>query len=181
MPDKCHEILANSDHLLEADSFSELLKYKLLLEMNNGYEKYLDVSKDLSNRIISSLNEYKDFDSFSMSLKTKNLTYSRISRCLLHILLNITKENMEKYKEDNFTSYARILGIKESASSMVRLMKEKSDIPVIFNLKEANKSLSPLRKQLLDETLTSGYVYRSIASCENINEYKLKPLIQSTD
>lgn len=38
------------------------------------------------------------------------MTYTRISRCLFHILLNMTKKEFETCKAEDYISYARVLG-----------------------------------------------------------------------
>ena len=73
---------------VEADDFSLLLKYRLLSEPHESLCKYQDVSEELSNRIIRNRNQFRSFGQFCTLLKTKELTYSRISRSLLHILLS---------------------------------------------------------------------------------------------
>ena len=168
---KYHGTFADSDDL------SVLLHYKLLTERSNGYTKFQDVSEDLSNKIISNLEEFTCFDAFCEQLKSKDIAYSRISRVLCHILLNITSKNMDEYKNDGYTSYARILGIKKASSDIVKEMKASTKIPVIGNLKEANKALtSDFEKRLFDETLTASILYFSIYKNTNLNEYRT-PLI----
>lgn len=81
--------------------FSLLLKYKLLTESRDSLVQYLDVTSDLADRIYNLLNLYKDFDSFCDLLKTKELTYTRISRSLLHILLDIKKIDYESISKRN--------------------------------------------------------------------------------
>ena len=43
----------------------------MLSEKEFGFDKYLDVSTDLSNRICRHLSEYRNFDDFCDLLKTK--------------------------------------------------------------------------------------------------------------
>lgn len=162
---------------LDSNDFSDLLYYKLISEQNDGYTKYLDVNEDLSNRILGNLESYTDIDSFCDSLKTKNLTYTRISRCLFHILLNITKENMDKYKNSDFTAYGRILGSKKESSALLASIRENAALPMLYRLKDAQKTLSPLELSLFNETLSGTSVYNRIAGNNTGSEYRLKPVI----
>ena len=90
---------------VEADDFSLLLKYRLLSEPHESLCKYQDVSEELSNRIIRNRNQFRSFGQFCTLLKTKELTYSRISRSLLHILLSITTEDMHAYQDNSCLLY----------------------------------------------------------------------------
>ncbi len=162
---------------MQSNDFSNLLSYKLMLEKNEGYTRYLDVTRDISNRIQSNL-EYNDgFSSFCNHLKTKNLVHTRISRCLMHILLNITEENMKAYKDDEYTAYARILGLKAASSDLIKVINDYGYIPVLSRLKDADKLLTPLQKQLLDETLIASQIYNSIAGNGITSEYSLKQIV----
>ena len=161
----------------DSDDLSVLLHYKLLTERSNGYTVFQDVNEDLSNKIISNLEEFTCFGAFCEQLKSKDIAYSRISRVLCHILLNITSKNMDEYKNNGYTSYARILGMKKASSDIVKEMKASTKIPVIGNLKEAKESLtSDLEKRLFDETLTASILYFSIYKNTVLNEYRT-PLI----
>ena len=81
---------------------SSILKYKLLLDEGKGYEEYLDISPDFSAKIIKNLGKYDSYSQFCELLKSKDSTYVRVARNLLHILLNIKKESMAKYKEEGY-------------------------------------------------------------------------------
>ena len=78
-----------------ADDFSGMLFYKLLSEKDTGYDAYLDVSSDLSDKIRKNLASFTTFSAFCEgSLKSKDITLTRVYRSLLHILLSIKKEDL---------------------------------------------------------------------------------------
>ncbi|MBP3280190.1 MAG: nucleotidyltransferase family protein [Butyrivibrio sp.] len=162
---------------MQSNDYSALLEYKLILEKTEGYTRYLDVTRDISNRIVSNVDHIDGYSSFCNLLKTKNLVHTRISRCLMHILLNITEENMKEYKEDDFTAYARVLALKSASSDLLNVIAENGSIPVLNRLKDADKMLSPLQKRLFDETLTASQIYNTL-SCNGISsEYSLKQIV----
>ncbi len=178
MPDEAiSEIASYQGSFMSSNDLSHLLKYKLTLEKSGGYTDYLDVNKDISNLIEGNLDGFESFSDFCSVLKSKNLVYTRISRSLLHILLNITKENMHEYKKDSFTSYARVLGLRADSSDILARAHESSAIPIIDRPKTAKKLLSPLQKRLFDETLTASSIYNSISKAYEGSEYSLKPVI----
>ncbi len=162
---------------MQSNDYSALLEYKLILEKAEGYTKYLDVTRDISNRIIANLDHIDGYSTFCSLLKTKNLVHTRISRCLMHILLNITEENMRQYKEDDFTAYARVLALRSASSDLLKVIGENGSIPVLNRLKDADKLLSPLQKRLFDETLIASQIYNTL-SCNGISsEYSLKQIV----
>lgn len=177
MPQASLEILQNNwQHScpVEANDFSLLLKYRLLLETRDSLCKYQDVSVELANRIMRNLNQFQSFDQFCEVLKTKEMTYSRISRSLLHILLSITRQDMQLYKNSSHT-YARILGFCKEHTDILKAMKEFSSIPVITKLGHTT-NLSPEALRMLDQTIFASDLYESVISNKFgtpfINEYK---------
>lgn len=178
MPETCIKILKNNaDSISNPGKLSALLGYKLILEKDNGFDRFLDINTDLSNKIIANIENYADFDSFCQLLKSKDLAYSRISRCLIHILLGITKDDMEEYTSKDYISPLRVLGMKKSASSLVKRMNALTDNKILINLKNAPKILSDDEQEILKKNLSSSEIYGLICSRGPLNEYKLKQII----
>ena len=176
LPASCAELIINYPNKFATTiDFSKLLWYKLTLEKNNGFSDYLDITEDLSNKLISAVEKFTSFDDLCFILKSKELAYSRISRSLMHILLDIRADKMALFKADNYTGYARILGAKKGSFDLLKVFRTNSGVPVIGNLKEAN-SLSGLQKDLFDSTILSSNIYTGLFFDNTLNEYK-QPLI----
>ena len=69
------------------DDLSSLMKYRLLMEDADSLMQYADMNSDLAKRIINKRSDFINFSQFTELIKTRNLTYTRISRALLHVLL----------------------------------------------------------------------------------------------
>lgn len=166
--------------IVRSNHFSSALYYKLLSEKENGYEKYLDVSQSLSDRIVNNLDRFVNYDDFCNLLKTKELTYTRISRCLLHILLNITKEDMALCAELGYTPYARVLGFRRSASPLLSAIKKNSSVPLITKLSDAEKKLDEDAVNMLKQDIQISQLYHGVVAglseTEPLNEYTI-PLV----
>ena len=179
MPEDAFDLLndrfQNGEYLRE-EILDKLLYYKLLQNKNN-LTQFLDVNESLSNKICKNLDNYKTFSDFCDILKSKDLSYTRISRSLMHILLDIRTDNMQMYKKDGFTSFIRILAQKKSSSPLLANIGENSEIPVLNRLKDAEKLLDPLSMQLFNENLAASKIYNLICNRKNIGEFSLKPII----
>lgn len=149
---------------LEAGDLSALLYYRLLTEKEYGYGKYLDVTPELSNRIRNLLGEFRGFEAFCGLLKTKDITYTRISRGLLHILLGIEDEHMALGKSLDYAPYARVLGFRRDAAPLLSAIKEKSRIPLVTKLADADKLLDKDARRLLGLDVFAGELYRGVAA-----------------
>ena len=74
------------------DDFSNELLYCLIRQKKAGFAHFAEGNEEISNRVLNCLSEYDTFSSFSKRLQTKDITYARISRFLLHILLDVSGE-----------------------------------------------------------------------------------------
>lgn len=182
MPPEAERILADwlaRNRLLRSNNFSSMLHYKLLLERDHGYQDYLDVSPSLSARIQNRLGEFTSFDGFCDLLKTKEMTYNRISRCMLHILLDITKADMDMGRAMDYIPYARILGFRKSSEPLLSAIKEKSSIPLVSKLADAEALLDPAAYAMLRQDVLAGEIYQAAVSAgtarPSANEYS-RPL-----
>lgn len=156
------------------EDLSALVRFALFNVSDRNYTPYLDVSEELSNRIRRNLFCYESFHQFAALLKTKDLTYSRICRCLLHILLGITKKHVICAEESDYVPYFRILGMKSSAAPLLKAISNHSDIPVITSpaayLKPDSKDchssktrLSASARTLLELDCHATHIWNGIA------------------
>jgi predicted nucleotidyltransferase len=184
MPEEIYAILEQSVQMtrpIAPDDFSLPLHYKLLHEAENSYRAYMDVSSALSDRIRKNLYQYTGFTAFCELLKTKEVTYSRISRCLNHILLNLTKEQYENSAALGTVPYARVLGFKNSAAPLLRKIKVNSDIPLITKVADAEQILTKAVWEMFLNDISVCNVYASVAASiakrPMQNEYTTPPVI----
>lgn len=119
----------NNNISVKADDISEMLHYKLL--STTDFSKYLDCNDDLSDRINKSKEKYISFTQFCDLLKSKNNTYSKISRVLCHILLDITWNDFNELKADGYIKYLRMLGFSKNGSNILGEIKKKGTAPLI--------------------------------------------------
>ena len=134
----------DGDGLLNANHFSQILQYKLATSVMLPSVDIVDLSQELWDRIrwTYSSSPYQSFDAFTESLKAKNNTYAGIQRALLHLLLDVNNTSMKRYTEYGYVVYLRALGFKESASPLLKAIKQNATQPLITKLADAEKLLS---------------------------------------
>ncbi len=169
---------------LAADDFSQILYYKLLSEKQVGFTQYLDCSQDISDKICRMLPQYTSFTAFCDLLKSKNITYTRISRILLHILLDIhtpASYHTPFASRELFIPYARLLGFKKEASPLLNHLKKKSSVPIISTFSEAVKTLCEPACSMLQKDAFACDIYEEIYHAKSkqpaIREYCRTPVI----
>lgn len=143
LPCHSYEMLSNPlifDSFATLEDFAPLLHYRLLAARAPlEFAVYLDVTEDLSRRIFSLRNEFCGYENFLNRLRTRQYTRTRIARSLLHILLDIRKDDIA------LPSVLRILGFRREAAPLLTELKKKSSIPLITKIaghKELEKEIA---------------------------------------
>lgn len=144
-----------------ANDFSLLFRYRLLTETRESLAGYLDMTEELANRMINHANDFITFDQFCDLLKTRDMTYSRISRCFLHILLNIRTEDMTLYKEEGGCQYARVLGFSKDGAKLLTRIKRTSSVPLLTKLTQT-EGLSKTGLRMLRQDIFAADLYESV-------------------
>ena len=169
----------NNHHItypITIEDFSDIIKYKLLSKSSNELANYLDLSSDMADRIKNIDMLQLSITELCQSIKTKNITLTRVNRGLIHMLLNIKKDAFEEYIDDNIVYYARLLGIKKEASHLIRRINNHQGLPVITKLGGANKRLGSLGLRMLNKDIFATHLYNQIIHVKYKtsiqNEYK---------
>ena len=119
------------------DDYFNLLKYKII--SCNDLTIYNLVDSGIATKLKKEILNSYSFDELINKVKSKNLTYSRLSRTLIYILCDYTK-NMAK--EFNKIRYIRLLGFSNSGRDYLNKIKKDIDIPIISKFtKEKDKML----------------------------------------
>lgn len=157
------------------NDFSLLLKYKLLTETRDTLVKYKDITEELANRIMNHRDHFISFDQFCDLLKRRDTTYTRISRSLFHVLLNITNEDFLRYEQDGYCQYAHLLGFRKDAVEVLSIIKRHSKVPLLTKLTQTAE-LSEVGEHMLHQDIFAADLYESIITekfrMPFINEYR---------
>lgn len=142
------------------DDFSGLFNYCLNTETN--FSSYAELSNELAARLKKRLPACRTLEQWCDELKTKAYTRTRISRGLLHMILQITKEDMELWKHSHYCLYGRILGFRKNSFSLLSEIKRHSQVPILTKIADAPALLTEAGNQLLAKELQASHIYRQI-------------------
>ncbi|MCR5778724.1 MAG: nucleotidyltransferase family protein [Lachnospiraceae bacterium] len=168
--------ILSSAALLDSNDFSRELIYALRTNLEI-LDEFYDMPAELADRIKNNIDNFKNFDDFCALLKTKDRTYTSISRALIHILLNL--KNTETEMSDTVKPhYARIIGFNSAHSDILGKIKSNTNIPLIINAAEASKMLNQKALRSFNEEIRSAHIYQSVAVNNSgqpfKNEYRRK-------
>ena len=184
VPDSVRELLLTayeSHAFLQEDDFSDLLYYELQRQLLHPTASDADTTRsDLTQRIANKLESFTCWSEFVSDLKTKNQTYTAISRYLLHALLGIDGELLNAAKTYYYAPYARILGFRKDASPLLKELQAHSQIPLLRKIVKERQNLTPEQQKLLDLDVYAANLYNRIlfkkSGIQRKNEYR-EPLI----
>ena len=162
LPAESYRIFAESYGIsapVSLNDFSLLLSTRIATETKESLASFLDVSKELADRIYRFRDEFMPFDKLISSIKHKQYTYARINRALVHILLGL-KERVTP----PLVPYARLLAMKKTSSPLMKELKEHTRIPIITKPSDARKCLDADALTMFLEDVAAADLYNRIVS-----------------
>lgn len=155
---------------IEMDAFYPLLQYSLW-KPQRPLSDYLDVSEDMANRIRTVFRPEYNLFQLVEAIINKQYTYTRIYRSLLHILLDIRKEELAIQLAGETMHYARLLGFRKASAPLLRELKEHSDIPLITKVADSLRIMREEGKdagvRLLELDMSCSHLYEQTV----VNQY----------
>lgn len=144
------------------DDYFNIIKYKIITE--DDLSIYQTVDKEIIKKLKKEILNSNNIDDYIKKIKTKRYTYNKISRMLLHILTNFTKEKAKKYSK---ISYIRVLGINNTGRNILNSIKKDIEIPIISKI---TKEKDPMLEYELE--VDKIYYLNSTYTNDNLIYYK---------
>ena len=163
------EILENNfqkTYPVARNDFSNLI-FKALISDKFGLTNLndlFDTTPNLVNRIRNIYSGHTDIETLINECNSPTYTSTRIARILFYTLMNYTKEDFEKFKNDSYVYYFRILGFKKSHSELLTDIKNNSGLPLITKLSKAGEILSDNGMRMLAVNRLADDIYRMVVS-----------------
>ena len=165
-------LFLNGDFLFP-EGCSPLLNYAILAAGPGGYERFRGFSRELAGRLAAQAADGGSWQERILRLKTRNYTYTRVSRALLNLMLNLSAGEADTWKAAcGPAPFARILGFRRSAAPLLSAIKKRSSIPVIAKAADAEKLLSPEALAMFQKGVLASQIRTSIAA----DKYKTAPV-----
>lgn len=167
------------------NDFTLLLNTRLLQLIESGValEQYSDVSQDLAARIQKDRFTFPALEDRITALKTRQYTYTRISRALLHILLGITSDEIIAGRLAGYAPYARILGFRRQSCEVLSAIKKRGTLPLITKTADAGHLLEGTAWEMFRKDLACAHLYQAVVSekyhVQLKNEYTHSVVIKS--
>ncbi len=149
------------------DDYYDILKYKIITE--DDLYKYQTVSLDIIPKLKKEILNVNSIDELIKRVKSKNDTYNKISRMILHILVNFTKEKAKSFTKIN---YIRVLGFNNNGKVYLNKIKKDVKVPLVTSYKNNNSEVLNIEYRVTN-------IYSLIVNDTNLIEReKEKPIIR---
>ena len=148
------------------DDYFPILKYKIVTEKDLTIYNTVDegIDKLLKKEILNATS----YDDFITRIKSKRYTYNKLTRMLLNILTNFTKERKKQFKD---ITYIRILGFNEPGKKYLNSIKKDLTIPII-------SKISRNKDPMLEYELETTKIYNILNNSNSLNEEEYHKIIK---
>ena len=151
------------------DDYFNLLKYKII--SCNDLTIYNLVNSGNANKLKKEILNSYSFDELINNIKSKNRTYASISRMLIYILCDYTKEQAKKFNE---IKYIRLLGFSNRGKEYLNIIKKDIDVPIMSKFTREKDEMLEYEYQI---TKIYSLIFDKDKSKSLIEaEYKMKPI-----
>lgn len=158
--------------------FQDILLALLRRSAPRDLQSIFDVKEGIENRLYEGGKRSSSMEELLESVKTKRYTYTRIQRILMHLLLDLRREDLLRYNQKGGPKYLRILAFNDRGRSLLKKMKKESTLPIITNLKHYQPE-SPLEKSMLEYDLRATDLFTLAMTNSGVKthdlEYKKRP------
>ena len=135
-------------------NFSESILAIIRRSSPDELKNIIEMEEGLENRVFQVAQNATSLNELIAKLKTKRYTQTRIQRLITHILIN--------FKQDfvfNEPQYLRVLGFNNKGKEMLKLIKAKSQLPIITKFAHGQKKISPPGQKMLELEIRSTDIY----------------------
>ncbi len=95
-----------------------------------NFNEICDISEDFANKLLK-LNPVTSYQDAIDTLTSKDLTNTRINRCLIHLILNYKELHRKLFIDNGYGLYANILSFKRDSSQLIKTINQETSIPII--------------------------------------------------
>ncbi len=168
VPDITYKYL-KKETIPKLDDYFNLLKYKIV--SSNDLTIYNLVDSGMEAKLKKEILNSYSFDELINKVKSKNSTYAKISRMLIYILCDYTKEQAREFKD---IKYIRLLGFSNKGRVYLNKIKKDINIPLISKFTREKDKM--LEYEYIITKIYSLVFDKDKAKSLIEAEYKMKPI-----
>ena len=154
VPTSTYNIMKNSIIKSLKDLEKEII-YSIRKMSIEELSQILEVNEGIEIRLKKYSFETDDIYQLVDLVKSKRFTQTKIQRILIHILLNMTKNEFNCINKDN--EYIRVLGFNKNGKKLLKHIAQNTNIPIITSVNKYIKQYGI--NSLLEKDILSSNIY----------------------
>ncbi|MDR2132316.1 MAG: nucleotidyltransferase [Clostridiales Family XIII bacterium] len=158
------------------DMYFTLIAAAVRLKNVSELRAVVSASEGLENRLLRALDAAFDMPSLLAAMETKRYTKTRIRRFLLHALFGLTRERFAAF-DAAWPGYLRVLALSEKGGGLLRLVKARTDMPIVTNPGKRRLE-SPLAVGLAADILASDIYNLVGGAARGGADYRTRPFVR---
>lgn len=154
--------------------------FSLLLQMRRLSLRPSSAPDDLMRRLLSLPADYLRWSLLIEALKSRQFTYTRVSRLLCAVLLGLRTEEIDAWRQDPATLYGRILGFRKESAPLLHELKKRSAVPLLSKPADAESILPADALDLYRKNVYAEHIYQTVRAangCIFRNDRRQGPVI----
>lgn len=163
MPPSAYKILEENIQKNIAPIFSthfeEMLLAIIRRETSTNIANYFDVNEGLENKISQCAENCQSLQELYSCIKSKRYTLTRVQRIAMHLLLNITQQDIEYFNKEGGPQYIRVLAFNDKGRELLKRIKGTSTLQTITKLPHFRPQ-GEAAKKMLDIDIKATNLYR---------------------
>ncbi len=168
-----NRIFRKKSAAVHRDSLTPLLLYKLLSPGLNEALRISLVPRDLQKRIINYKDQILSFSEFCSLLKTRNITYTAVSRHLIHLILDMDYLSSGLSEMIRNIDYLRLLGFRTASRGLFSELKKRGHkIDILGNSTDINNYLKNTKDGSRDGIRKVGFLETHLRIDQSYNILK---------
>ncbi|MBN2558030.1 MAG: nucleotidyltransferase family protein [Clostridia bacterium] len=156
-----------------AEMLKDAIYYRIASLSPGELCEYPGVSEGLENRLKSELSPSSSLEDYIERCATKRYPKTRISRTLMHILLDLKSGEADAIRKAG-PLYARLLAASKRGMDLVPILEKNARIPVFTSLRPFHDIARPSWKKLLDRETKASDIYSVAAGLPSGRDYTMK-------
>lgn len=130
-------LLEEIEQMVTWEDYFPYLKYQLLLQSEESLRNIYQMTEGLEFRLKQYIKEASSMEEFIKCIKTKRYTRTRLQRLLTYVLLQLSREEIEKSLTQ--TPAIRLLGFTKKGQRYLNEIKSQLRLPLISNINQETK------------------------------------------
>lgn len=163
IPPSSYEILSakvkNGEAPTDINRLSTVYHYLLKTKTAAELFSVMDINEGLENRMLRAASAHHEIRDNLSALRTKRYTYTMLQRAILHLILDIKKDDFTYFRESGGPQYIRVLGFKKEKAHLLRDIERHASLPLLMNIKNAGRVLNASGLKMLAKEIEATDIY----------------------